>query len=159
MPHLLSRSALCLFLAVLIGPIQVDAQPPLFLPATKPQDSPPSADAGATRLRHVTIDVDSVGAHSRTLLLNLFPDASYEAVLDRVDRIGDSLVWVGRIPNHESSSVTLSVERRTVYGRVALGEHLYIVRFVKDDVHVILQIDPATFPPERPPRLPVQSKP
>ncbi len=158
MPQIVRRRfAIVVFLVGFIRPTYVHAQPPLFSPAAIPQGSPPPADASATRLRYVTIDVERIGnrdivsAPSRTLLLNLFPDAIYEAVLDRVERIGGSLVWVGRIPNRESSSVTLSVENKIVYGRIAIGEVVYIVRFVKDGVHAISQIDPAAFPPERPP--------
>jgi hypothetical protein len=101
-------------------------------------------------LRYVTIDLDRL-RDTNAILLNLFPDASYEAVLDRVDRIGGSVVWVGHIANRDSSSVTLSVENKTVYGRITLAEQVYVVRFVRDGVHAILQIDPAAFPPERPP--------
>lgn len=148
-----------MFLAALIGPTSVAAQSPLFSPAALPQGKVRPADAAASRSRYVTIDVERIrnpdiaSAQGRTLLLNLFPDATFEAVLDRVDRIGSSRVWVGRIPSDESSSVTLSVENRTVSGRISLGEQLYIVRVVKDDVHVILQVNPAAFPPERAPLL------
>jgi hypothetical protein len=108
-------------------------------------------------MRYVTIDVERIHSADvartpgHTLILNLFPGVTYQAVLDRVDRIGGSLVWVGRIPNHQSSSVTLSVEHKTVYGRIALGEDVYIVRPVKDGVHSIVHVDPAAFPPESPP--------
>src|SRR5688572_30017209 len=93
------RSAVFLFIVVLVGPIWVDAQRPLFSPAVPPQSSALSVETGAIRLRYVMIDVDRirnskiVNSDSSALLLNLFPDASYEAVLHRVDRIGDSLVW------------------------------------------------------------------
>ncbi len=150
--------ALCLFTIAFIGPTSVAAQPPgLFLPGEKPAATLPLRDPTAIRSRYVTIDVEQLtkqnadGSHRPTLLLNLFPDASYEAVLDRVDRIGDSLVWVGHIPNTDSSSVTISLEDRTVYGRIAVGEAAYIVRLVQEEVHAIIQIDSSAFAPERPP--------
>ena len=147
-----ARSAFCFFLAILIGTTHLEAQPPLFSQTEIPAAAPPFSDATVIRLRYVTIDVEQFGKQDvRALLLNLFPNASYQAVLDRIDHIGNSLVWVGHIPNTDSSSVTLSLENRTVYGRIAVGESLYIVRVVREEVHAIAQIDPAAFPPERSP--------
>jgi hypothetical protein len=142
----------CFFLAAHIAPAHVDAQSPLFSPAEIPAPAPPFDNATVIRQRYVTIDVEQLGKQDiRGLLLNLFPDINYRALLDRIDHVGTSLVWVGRIPNIDSSSVTLSLENRTVYGRIAVGESVYIVRVVRDDVHAIAQIDPAAFPPERSP--------
>ena len=52
------------------------------------------------------------------ILLNLFPDISYAAVLDRVDRVKGGFVWVGRIPDIPESHVTLSVEGEVMAGSV-----------------------------------------
>jgi hypothetical protein len=158
MADLLKRVILMwIILGSIIGAAYLDAQSPLFLSAPIPDESSPVPDPRAIRSRYVTVDVDQignpdiVGTANRTLLLNLFPDASYEAVLDRVDRIGRSVVWVGHVSNSNSSSVTLSVESRTVYGRIVVGRDVYIVRLLKDDVHVIVQMDPAAFPGEKAP--------
>jgi hypothetical protein len=100
----------------------------------------------------VTIDIEQLRKQDgRSLLLNLFADASYRAVRDRVDHIGNGLVWVGHISNRDYSSVTLSLENKTVYGRIAVSDSLYMVRFVRDDVHAIAQIATVAFPPERSP--------
>ena len=152
-----ATSAFWLFFVVLVGPTYLSAQSPLFSPAQMPMAAVPLADPTAIRLRYVTIDVDRVRTpdtdtgHDRTLLLNLFPDVTYEAVLDRVDRIGSSFVWVGHIAKRDFSSVTLSVENRTVHGSITVGETVYIVRSVQEEVHAIVQIDPAAFPREKAP--------
>ena len=133
------RFAIIIFLVVFLGPTYVDAQRPLFSPADLPEGTLPRADASTLRTRYVTFDgdflrkPDSASDQGRTLLLNLFPDVTFKAVLDRIDRIGSSLVWVGRISGRESSSVTLSVENKTVYGRIAVDETVYVVRFVKGE--------------------------
>jgi hypothetical protein len=143
---------LCFFLTGLIAPSHIDAQPPLFSPAEIPAPAPPLANVTVIRQRYVTIDVEQLRKQDvRGVLLNLFPNASYRAVLDRIDYVGNSLVWVGHIADSTSSSVTLSLENRAVYGRIAIDASVYIVRVVQDDVHAIVQIDPAAFPPERSP--------
>jgi peptidyl-Asp metalloendopeptidase len=89
------------------------------------------------------------------LLLNLFDDVSFNAVLDRVDVRANGIVWNGHIPGVEMSTVTLSTVDGAMSGSVATPGATYAIRFVEPGLHEISQIDQSRFLPELPPRKPV----
>ena len=51
-----------------------------------------------------------------TLQLNLFDDASYRAVLDRIDPTQRGFVWVGHVAGVEMSTVSLATEDGVMSG-------------------------------------------
>ena len=93
------------------------------------------------------------------VLLNLFNDAKYHAILDhREVRSGRSFVWQGHIKDVEHSQVTFVVDGDVVVGNVRVMNALYQVRYGNEHGHIVYEIDPLAFPqdvaPLRPGRVP-----
>ena len=150
---------------VLTRPPPLSAQPQLGLfsdaALTVAGDRP--ADPTVVRSREVTVDFaqlktpDSRGDPT-SLVLNLFADLSYSAVLDRIDSTAEGFVWVGHIPAVELSTVTLATENGVMYGSILTPDAMYVVRPAGDGAHTVVQIDQSRFPPEANP-LPVAPTP
>lgn len=99
-----------------------------------------------------TVPFEEKAAIGNFLLLNLFDDATFKAVLDRREvRSDKSFTWFGRVEGIENSQVTLVVEDGVLVGNVNLQDAVYQVRYAGEGVHVVYQIDPRTFPPESEP--------
>jgi hypothetical protein len=94
-------------------------------------------------------------ARGAVVILNLFEDAVFRAILDRREvRSSRSFTWFGHIDGVQDSQVTLVVEDRVVSGNVRLDRSFYQIRYAGEGTHVIYQIDPNAFPEEGKP-LPV----
>ena len=135
---------------------------PLFADAARPAPRSLAQDASVVRSRDVEVRVaqlSSAAARSAgaTLELNLFPDATFRATLDRVDTSASGFVWVGHIADVPMSSVTLAVEGTTVYGVVLLPGGGYLVKPGGDGISTIVEIDQSVFPPEAEPLVPSAS--
>jgi hypothetical protein len=150
--------------AVLSGSSVLLAQqsPGLFIEAAGPKiasgDQLAAADRTRVRSRTVRIDFPQLGTRDArsdvgtTLLLNLFPDVSYTAVLDRIDRTTRGFVWVGHIPGVDMSTVTLGTEDGVMSGSILTAAGTYEIRFAGSGLHTIAQIDQDAFRPEAQPR-------
>jgi hypothetical protein len=113
------------------------------------------------RARHVTILFDLLGGDTVTgsdfkpggrLTLNLFEDTLFVAVLERVDVVSPgSVSWIGHLQDVEGSRVTLVVGDEVLIGDITFPGSMYRVRYIRDGIHVIQEIDPSTFPPEAEP--------
>jgi len=91
-------------------------------------------------------------ASSRHLLLNLFDDTTFKAVLNRREvRSDKSFTWFGRVEEIEDSQITMVVEDSVLVGNVRVHDASYQVRYIGEGVHVINHIDSRTFPPESAP--------
>ncbi|MCO5192140.1 MAG: C25 family cysteine peptidase [Anaerolineae bacterium] len=119
---------------------------------------PDETDATVIRSRAVTINYDafttgSDSSMSEHLILNLFEDISLVASMDRLEQNPDGgFTWVGHLPDDkEFSLVTLVVNKGVMIGKVVWLEGLYEIRYVSDDVHKIVQLNPAAFGEELPP--------
>jgi len=89
------------------------------------------------------------------LTFDLFEDAAFEIILDRLDSHsanGSGLIWLGHVEGVEDSSVTLAIHGRAVQALVQLpsGERFELTH-AGHGVHRILELDPAAFPPEEEP--------
>jgi Metallo-peptidase family M12 len=125
---------------------------------------PSSADAAADQLvvrsRAVIVDLrqmliaNDASATASSLLLNLFENAQFSAIRDRVDRTANGFVWVGRIPDIDRSTVTLAVEGSIVYGTILTPDAVFLIQPLRDGIHAIRQIDQRLLPPEAPLREP-----
>ena len=128
-------------------------------------DSQTARDRGARvdptdlRSRFVRINWDMIGDPSRMaqtqpsranrIDLNLFEDASFNAVLDRREvRSPAIFTWFGHIDGVERSQVTLVIEGGVIVGNVRVEDSYFQVRYVGADLHVIQQIDESRFPPD-----------
>jgi hypothetical protein len=86
------------------------------------------------------------------LLLNLFDDATFNAMLDRREvRSDKSFTLFGRVQGIENSQVTLVVEDGVLVGNIKVQDAMYQIRYAGKDVHVVYQIDRRTFPPDSEP--------
>ena len=84
----------------------------------------------------------------RQLTLNLFDDAVLTAILDHLEPAGSGsgVVWVGTVQGAANSEVTLVVGDGILTGNIRADGATYQVRFAGDGVHVVLQVDPTSFP-------------
>jgi hypothetical protein len=122
----------------------------------------PSSDPAVMRERFVKIDSDALArgdptapGGSKVLVLNLFEDAVFTAILERVEfsRSGSQTLF-GRLDGIQGSSVMLVVKAGVVIGDIRLPRALYQLGYVGDGVHAIRQIDPSAFPDDEPPAPP-----
>jgi hypothetical protein len=95
-------------------------------------------------------------AARQTLLLNLFDNVSFAAVLDRIDAVPGGHAWVGHIPGIELSTVTLATVDGIMAGSIVMPNAVYAVRYVGGGAHEVAQVDQTRFPPEREP-IPVSA--
>ncbi|HEY2433936.1 MAG TPA: M12 family metallo-peptidase [Vicinamibacterales bacterium] len=123
-----------------------------------------ASDGHAIRTRSVAVDLAQIARVPRVrsvadvrphLQLNLFPDATFDAVLDRVDTPQSGYVWVGHVQGVPGSSVTLSVVDDVVAGSVIMPGAEFTIRYTGGN-HAVEQIDPAWYPPEQPPLIPAR---
>ena len=85
------------------------------------------------------------------LLLNLFEDTHFTAVLDEVQsNPSDSAILQGYLAerSHDQTQVTLVVKDGTMVGKIATPTGIYEIRYVDEDLHQIVQINQAAFPEE-----------
>jgi len=129
----------------------------LFAAASPPAAQLPAPGPQVIRSRYVTIDVvalqatrsDDINAAIRpTLLLNVFDDLAYNAEVDRVDTVEDGFTWVGHVPGHDLSTVTLACVGGVVAGTIVMPEAVFTIRYVGDGAHEIAQIDQSSLPAE-----------
>ena len=127
-------------------------------PAAAAADQRVARDRTRIRSRTVRIDFPQLGTRDArasagaTLQLNLFDDASYRAVLDRIDPSASGFVWVGHVVGVEMSTVTLATEDGVMTGIVLMPEAAYEIRFAGGGLHSVVQIDQSAFPPEAEPQ-------
>jgi len=129
----------------------------LFIDAPGQPARDQSNDPTVMRSRPVTIRFDALTDASAadaetvprsTLVLNLFDDASYTAVLDRIDPAAEGFIWVGHIPGVDLSTVTLALVDTVMAGSVVMPGAVYAIRNSGGPVHEVRQIDQSKFPPE-----------
>lgn len=118
-------------------------------------------DPSILRSRLVAVDFNQLtmadsGASSPSLALNLFPDASFTVVIDKIRRNSSgSLSWIGRLQGIPLSSVTLVVSGNMLVGNISMIGSMYQIRHFSDGgVHVIHQIDQSKLPPDGEPIVP-----
>jgi hypothetical protein len=113
-----------------------------------------AADRTRIRSRTVRVDLPQLGtrdsrADPGTLQLNLFDDASYRAVRDRIDLTPGGFVWVGHILGVEMSTVSLATEEGVMSGLIQTPDGTYTIGFAGNGLHSIVQIDQSAFPQAR----------
>ncbi len=154
-------------LLVLIGimtffssiPAQVDQG--IFKEVSAPAGAEVAQPAWVVRQRWTTIDYALVretlpsalgGTDAGTTLpINLFPDAQFTAVRDRVETTSTGYVWIGRLQGVEQSTVTFAVSANVMSASITTPASAFVVRHVAAGVHVVQQIKPEALPPEAPP--------
>jgi hypothetical protein len=126
----------------------------LFIDAPGQPARDQSNNPTVMRSRPVTIRFDALTDASAadaetvprsTLVLNLFDDASYTAVLDRIDPAAEGFIWVGHIPGVDLSTVTLALVDTVMAGSVVMPGAVYAIRNSGGAVHEVSQIDQSKF--------------
>lgn len=124
----------------------------------------PADDLATLRSRPVEVDFklltdsatawqEAEGSTHLTLELNLFPDATFEAVLDRIAfEWPTNLTWIGHVSGVEGSTVVLVAGGGVLVGSVHLVDTAYRIRYTPEGVHVVEEVDLAGFPPEAEPQ-------
>jgi hypothetical protein len=130
---------------------------PLFRDTPRPPTAPPADPQPVLRSRYVEVDFDALaGANPTpanapaTLLLNLFPDATFTAERDSTEPTssGHGVIWTGHLQGAPDSAVTLVAEDGVLAGTIRGGGHSYNVAYAGDGVHVLREINPGGFPPD-----------
>jgi peptidyl-Asp metalloendopeptidase len=140
---------LCLFLA--LPSFAAAADGGLFTPSSA-KAAVQSDEIGVTRSRAVRVDFErfavSAGkAAGSELRLDLFPDASFTAVLDRVAfETADSVSWVGHLKGMRETHVALVAGGGSLVGSVTLPGAAYRIRSTPKGFHVVEQLDLSAFP-------------
>jgi hypothetical protein len=164
--------ALLIMMVVGTGPSSVasranQAVEGLFTDSATETAVPRPHDPTIVRTRLVNINYDLLGAAdcppedesqiASLLILNLFEDVVFTALLDRAEvSSSSSFSWIGHLEEVEYSQVILIVKDRMMVGNIAMPEAFYQVRYAGNGVHSIYEIDQAAFPPEAEP-LPVDT--
>lgn len=132
-----------------------DSPPPALFAETNQKPALAQANPKTiTRSRDVTVNVGlfrTAGGPEavKQLTLNLFPDVTVTAVLDRIDRPStNGFVWVGHVNGVANSQVTLSVQDDVMIGTVQIPDKQYSVRFMGNGVHAVNQVNQAGFGPD-----------
>ncbi|MDE0295059.1 MAG: M12 family metallo-peptidase [Bryobacterales bacterium] len=142
--------------ALFLNPAPALAGQPSIIPRAASLARPPDSEDSyrssdsikVLRRRSASLDASQLEAlreavvqgHPAHLQLNLFPDSTLQAVIDRTDetRFGYSLS--GRIDGQPYSSVTLVVHGKALVGAVQSQEGSYSIRFQNGNIHAISQI-------------------
>jgi hypothetical protein len=104
------------------------------------------------RQRAVRIDFSRLEPSAPRLTLNLFDDVCLVAVRQQpAEGVPAGQVWTGTIEGVEGSSVTLVTESGAVIGNIVSPPRTYQIRVLRDDVHLVNEVDPSKYPNERNP--------
>ena len=102
--------------------------------------------------------VDETPSIPARLVMDLFNDALYTVILERVENNspdGKTLTWWGHIAEVQGGRVILVSTDGIMSGNIRLPDGtFYQIRYAGEDLHVIREIDQRAFPPEAPPVSP-----
>ncbi len=151
------RKTSTLLLALTFGyliPTHGRADTGLFTPVdARNQDGFEETSSPALRSRDVALDPQRItaieAAQAQSLVLNLFPDATFTARLDQAGRLeSGGHYWTGRLEEISSGTVSLVIRDGALTGTVNTGESLFLIRPDRDGLHIVREVDPATYAPE-----------
>lgn len=129
---------------------------PLFVDAVAPYQLMQMRERATLRERFVTVNFPAL-TNTRTgdsLPINLFPDLTLTAHIQRVQGGMQGTVWVGKLEGDPQSQVVIVADQGQMAASIIAVDHVYHVRYAGDGLHVIRQVDQSRLPPEAPP-LPV----
>lgn len=125
-----------------------------------------SAASTALRQRFVAVDASSLTAYENEtaenpllhpLILNLFPDTTFQATLKRFNRLGeDRFTWLGTLEGVPGSTATFAVRGAVLAGHLSLPGVSYEIRYQGNGLHSVSELNSAAFPEEKTP-IPVNT--
>ena len=127
-------------------------------------------DASVVRSRYIAVDFNALPTGSRrtplareqTFAIELFPDLTVQAVLDRLEPNRSGVSWVGHVDGVPMSSVTLVYSNGLMSGSVVMPGGVYQIRPAPEadrlarslpgrELHVVSEINQAALPREAEP--------
>jgi len=123
------------------------------------RQAPFADDETVIRSRFVKVNFDMLGgadgpsldasAVGQRLPLNFFGDATFIAVMDRLEQNpSGSYTWIGHLEEVEHSQVILVVNGDLMIGKVSMPQGIYEIRYRDNQFHAVLEIDQSAFPSE-----------
>ena len=90
------------------------------------------------------------GSAPATVLLNLFPDATFIAERDgaQATSTGAGMIWMGHLQGVPADTATLVAEDGVLVGNVQTTDRFYEVRYACDGLHRIAETNPRAFGPD-----------
>lgn len=144
----------------------------LFAPPTVVPDPSPAldeylSDPTIIRSRFVQIELESLAGPDEVLaegdqgtnavILNLFDDATYTAIRERVERRDPGrYTWFGSVESVADSQVILVIENGHVAGNIRVAGKLYQIRDfgTEQPAPAVIELDQSAFPDEMDPVVP-----
>jgi hypothetical protein len=126
----------------------------LFTPTATQGSLFTSQDQTITRTSYVDVNLALLddAAVGDAILLNLYDDVNYVAILERKEPAKpDGYTWVGRLQGVSYSQVILVVGGGQMAGKIVSPLGQYQVRYAGNGVHAIYTLDQSKFPDELPP--------
>ena len=112
------------------------------------------------RSRQVKIDLDLLGdargfwkssrQGRQSLLLNLFADTTFTAILDKITPHSRGYSWIGRVQGTEHSIVILTVKNNVMAGNISVPGASFKIRHSGADVYAVREVDPWAARPDGP---------
>jgi hypothetical protein len=126
----------------------------LFLNAGVDGTQSVSESPAVKRTRLVSVDFQMLASSTvgETLVLNLFPDVAFEAVITNIEPSGDGYTWIGHLDGVALSQVVLVEGGGQMAANISMPGAFYQVRYAGGGVHAIYQIDQSAYPPELEPK-------
>ncbi len=173
-PGMLAATIAVLMLLFTTTTGHAQTPPELFTPVVGPAEAPTSGPAKmrrwVIRQTYATVNTsllinagkvlnnNTEANEAPKITLNLFPDANFVVVIDRVrvSGTGGTTVYFGHLEGNEYSNVTIGIGSggHTV-ARVTIGNgRSFKVQYFSDNIHVIKEIDDSKRPPHRKPIIP-----
>jgi len=98
------------------------------------------------RLVKLRFDVLSEG-NENIIFLNLFDGVRMKAIRDQIERnTAGGFAWIGHPSGIEGGEITLVVVDQKMACTIILSKLSYHVRHIKNDIHVVREVDPSAFP-------------
>src|SRR5262245_10906050 len=142
-------------LSVIGGPPAVFAQRrPIFVESAV-SGEPDRADQAVARSRFVRMNLRNLveGAREGFVDLNVFPDRSLRARIERIEAQRTHTIYVGRLEGEEGEAI-LVLQGGVVAGSIRGGGKLIQIRFAGNGIHEVQEIDPSLLPDEDEPLIP-----
>src|SRR5262245_28076261 len=138
-----------------IPPAALAQRRPIFLESAVPGE-PERNDEAVARSRFVRMNLRNIveGGRAGFLDLNVFPDRSLRARIERIDAQRTHTVYVGRLEGSDEGEAILVVQNGVVAGSIRGGGKLFQIRFAGKGIHEVQEIDPSLLPAEDEPLIP-----
>ena len=113
---------------------------------------PAPAEPHIARSRPVKINlgllIDETGQARpvKEIVVNLFPDTTYIAVIEQAEQAGDVYSWSGVLKGVEYSYFTMVYTSGAFMGHFASPLGIYETAYVRDDLYRVIQIDQQKLP-------------